>query len=201
MAFGVAIGAINTMTKGSSFGGLLLVSLVGVVQGVEVGGDRQGTIDDRVLGREVGLEEIIGVRHKGTVNGCKLVSPASGRGQEESKLTLKDQRGIRPDEHSACTSTTSRAGATLSVDGNITGKDDCVPAVPGRALDPVDCIKDGSSRTITGIYAVNAFNVVIARFFEEAHEHGLDGLCLVDDSLSPNVKTANRFRVDIVLLH
>lgn len=58
MAFGVAIGAINTS---GSLGRLLLVSLVGVVQGVEVGGDRQGTIDDRVLGREVGLEEIIGM--------------------------------------------------------------------------------------------------------------------------------------------
>ena len=70
MAFGVAIGAINTS---SSLSRLLLVSLVGVVQGVEVGSDRQGTIDDRILGREVGLEEIIGVRHKGSVNGCITV--------------------------------------------------------------------------------------------------------------------------------
>ncbi len=80
MAFGIpidAISAINTMSKSSSFGRLLLVSLVGIVQGVEVGGDREGTIDDRVLGREVGLEEIISVRHKGTVNGCQLISPAS----------------------------------------------------------------------------------------------------------------------------
>src|SRR5258706_6585398 len=201
MGFVVAIDAITTMCKSSSFGGLLFVSLVGVVQGVEVGGDRQGTIDDRVLGREVRLEEIIGVRHKSTVNGCKLFSPAPGSRREESKLTFKDQRSIRPDKHSACTSTTSRPRATLSIDGNITGKGDCVPAIPGRALDPVDCIKDGSSGTITGIYAVNTFDVVIARFFEEAHEHGLDRLCLVDNSLSPDVETANRFRVDVVLLH
>ena len=80
MAFAVAIGAIgaiNTTSKSCSFSRLLLVSLVGIVQGVEVGGDRKWTIDDRVLGREVGLEEIIGVRHKGTVNGCQLFSPAS----------------------------------------------------------------------------------------------------------------------------
>ena len=73
------VDTINAVGKSSPFGELLLVSLVGVVQGAEVGGDRQGTIDNGILGREVGLEEIVGVRHVGTVNGCKPVNSPSRR--------------------------------------------------------------------------------------------------------------------------
>ena len=116
-------------------------------------------------------------------------------------LTLKDQWSIGADEDGACTGTTSRTGATLCIDGNVTGEDDCIPAIPGGTLDPVDCIKDGSGRTVTGINAVNAFDVVIAGFLEESHEHSLNRLCLVNDGLSADVNTANRLGVDVVFLH
>ena len=73
------VDAINAISKSRPLGELLLVSLVGVVQSAEVGGDRQGTVDNGILGREVGLEEIVGVRHEGTVHGCKPVNSPSRR--------------------------------------------------------------------------------------------------------------------------
>ena len=128
-------------------------------------------------------------------------TPRPGDKGVRSKLTLKDQWSVRADEHGASTGTTSRPGVPLSVDGNVTGEDDRIPTIPGGTLDPVDCIKDGSGRTVAGINVVNAFDIVIAGFLEELHEHGLNRLCLVNDSLSADVETANRLGVDVVLFH
>ena len=103
------------------------------------------------------------------------------------KLTFENDWGVGPDQHSAGSGTTSRPSRTLGVDGDIAGKDDGVPPIPGSRLDPVDGIEDGSGGTIAGILAVDTFDVIIAGLCEKVHKGGLDRFGLVDDGLSANL--------------
>ena len=98
-------------------------------------------------------------------------------------LTFENDRGVGSNQHSTGSSTTSRPGRTLSVDGNVTGEDDGVSSIPGRRLDPVDGVENGGSGAIAGVLAVNTLDIVIARLRKKVHKGSLDGFRLVDDGL------------------
>jgi len=86
--------------------------------------------------------------------------------EKHSRRTLKDQGGIGTNENGAGTGTTSRASAPFSINGDVTGEDDSVATIPGRALYPVDSVENGSRRAVAGVNVVNALDVAIASLFE-----------------------------------
>ena len=106
---------------------------------------------------------------------------------KSEKLTFKNDWSIRPDQHGTGPGTTCGSCGTLGVDSDVTGEDDGVPSVPGRGLDPVDCVEDGGSGAIAGILAIDTLDVVIARLCEKVHKGGLDRFGLVDDGFGANL--------------
>ena len=120
--------------------------------------------------------------------------------QRNSKLTFEDQRSVRSDEHGARAGTTYGTSPTLRINRNVTGKDDGITTVPGRALNPVNRVEERCGRAVAGVFGVNAFNVVVTRGSEEVHEDGLDGLGLVNDSLRTDIEASDGAGVDVVLL-
>ena len=102
-------------------------------------------------------------------------------------LTFENDRGVGSNQHSTGSSTTSRPGGTLSVDGNVTGEDNGVSPIPGRRLDPVDGVENCGGGAIAGVLAINPLNIIVAGLREKVHEGGLDGFGLVDDGLSADL--------------
>lgn len=175
---GGAVGAVLVGLEG------LLTDIVGLVAGVDglsVALQGEVAVDNRVLAGEIGLVEIVGVGHVGG-----------------TETGLEDNRGIGTDDHGDATSTTSGAGSTSSVQSNITTDNNGVTAVPGRGLEPVDAVEDSVGTTVAGVDVVHTLDVGVLT--EELHENGLDGLGLVQESLSANLEAADGLGVDVVLV-
>lgn len=115
------------------------------------------------------------------------------------ELTFKNDRGIRSDQHSTSSSTTGRPCRTFGVDSNVSGEDNGVSSVPASRLNPVDCVEDSGGGAIAGIFAIDTLDVEVTRLCEKLHEGRLDGLGLVNDSLSADFYTTNGRRIDVVL--
>jgi len=81
-------------------------------------------------------------------------------------LTFENDRGVGTDQHGTGSSTTSRPGGTLSVDGNVTGEDDGVSSIPRRRLDPVDGVKNSRCGAVAGVLAIDALNIIVAGLCE-----------------------------------
>ena len=128
------------------------------------------------------------------------MTDSSLSGEAVKTHTLNDQGSARTDEHSARTSTTSRASRASSVNGNVTADNEGIAAVPAAALDPVDGVEEGRRAAVAGILGVDALDVVVASLLKEVHEDGLGSFGLVDDGLCANFKAANSARVNVVLL-
>lgn len=122
------------------------------------------------------------------------------RTQTALRRTLKDDGRIRSDQDGAGTGTTGRARGPLGVDSDVTAEDDGVPAVPGRALDPVDGVEERGGPAVAGVLRVDALDVGVAVRLEEVHEDRLDRLGLVDDGLGADIEATDREGVDAVLL-
>ena len=113
-------------------------------------------IDNRVLTGEIRLVEIVGMLEVTAVD------------------RVKDNGSIRANQEGNGTSTTSRAGSTLSVDGDISGNNNGVSAIPGRGLDPVDGVEKSVGTTVAGINRVQTLNVGVVT--KELHQDRLNGL-------------------------
>ena len=136
----------------------LVVATIAVVDGFGVAFDGEVAVHDRVLGGEVGLVEVVGVRDVGA-----------------AETRFKGQRCVGTDEHGNAASTTRRAGVAFLVQGNVARHDDCVAAIPGGGLDPVDRVEECIGTAVAGVHRVHTLDVCVARLFEELHEDGLDG--------------------------
>ena len=88
-------------------------------------------------------------------------------------LTFKNDWGIGTDQHGASSGAASRSGRTLGVDSDVTGKDDGVPSIPGRGLDPVNGVENSGGGAITGVLAVDALDIIVARLCEKVHQSSL----------------------------
>lgn len=82
---------------------------------------------------------------------------------------LNDNRGVRADEHGDSAGAAGGAGVTLGVQGDVTGDDDGVAAVPARGLNPVDGVEEGVCAAVAGVDGVDALDVGVGA--EELHEH------------------------------
>ena len=181
---GVVGGTVGTVGLGLQG---LLTGVVGLVAGVDsLGVTTKGvvTIDNGVLAGEVGLVEIIGV---GEVGG--------------TETGLEDDRSIRANDHGNAASTTSGAGSTGGVQGNITADHNSITAIPGGGLEPVDAVEDSVGATIAGVDVVDTLNVGVSVRSEKLHENRLDGLGLVQKGLSANLESSNGLGVDVVFVH
>lgn len=181
---GLVGGTVGTVSLGLQG---LLTGVVGLVAGIDsLGVATKGvvTIDNGVLAGEVRLVEIIGV---GEVGG--------------TETGLEDDRSIGANDHGDATSTTSRAGSTSGVQGNITADHNGITAIPGGGLEPVDAVEDGVGATVAGVDVVDTLNVGVSVRSEKLHENGLDGLGLVQKGLSANLESSNGLGVDVVFVH
>lgn len=159
-------------------------ALVAGVNGLSVAAQGEVAVNNGVLAGEVGLVEVVGV---GEVRG--------------TETGLENNGGIGTDEHSNTTSTTGGAGSTSGVQSNITTDDDGVTAIPGGRLEPVDAVEDSVGTTVAGVDGVDTLNVGVAVGSKQLHQNGLDGLGLVQESLSADLETTDRLGVDVVLVH
>lgn len=159
---------------------LLAVVLVSVVKRLGVTGQREVAVNNRVLGGEVWLVEVVGVLHVGTSHG------------------VKHNRSVWTNEHGHGTNTTSRSGGTLGVDGNVTGDHNGVSAVPRGRLDPVDSVDHRRGTTVTSVDGVHTLDVVVVA--KQLHQHGLDRLGLVQKGLGTDLQSTNGVWVDVVVL-
>lgn len=181
---GGTVGTVGTVGLGLQG---LLTGIVGLVAGIDsLGVATKGvvTIDNGVLAGEVRLVEIIGV---GEVGG--------------TETGLEDDRSIGANNHGNATSTTSGAGSTSGVQGNITADHNGITAIPGGGLEPVDAVEDGVGATVAGVDVVDTLNVGVSVRSEKLHENGLDGLGLVQKGLSANLESSNGLGVDVVFVH
>ena len=105
---------------------------------------------------------------------------------------------VGADEHGDSASTTSGARVALGVEGNVSGHDNGVAAVPGRRLDPVDGVEEGIGAAVARVHGVDALDTGVVA--EKGHEHRLDRLRLVEEGLGADLESANRVGVDVVLL-
>ena len=161
----------------------LVVSLVAGIYRLSVAAKGEMTIDDGVLALKVRLVEVVCVPNIRT-----------------ALAGIHDEGRVGTNEHGHASSSTSGAGSTLLVKRNISCDDDSVAAVPGRRLDPVDRVEKGVCSSVACIHSVDTLNVVVARFFEQLHEDGLDRLGLVKQRLRADLEAANVLGVDVVFL-
>ena len=91
------------------------------------------------------------------------------------RLTFKHERCVGPDEHRDSAGTASRPPAALRVDGDVAADYNCVAAIPGRGLDPVDGVEERCGGAVAGVLRVDALNVGVAGLGEVVHEVGLGG--------------------------
>ena len=159
----------------------LAVCPIGGIEGLGVAAVGVVAVNDGVFGGQIRLIEVIGVLHVGA-----------------TQTGLNDDGGVRADQHSDGTGTTSGARIALGIQGNISSDDKAVPSVPARGLDPIDSVEDGIGTTIAGIDSVDTLDVGVVA--EQLHDHRLDGLGLVQKGLGTDLETANGVGVDLVLL-
>lgn len=176
---------LGRVAVGGAVGGLLGLALavgaVGGVEGLGVAGEGVVAVDVGVLAGQVGLVEVVGVLHVAA-----------------SQTGLHDDGGVGADEEGDGAGTTGGTGVALGVEGNVTGDDDAVAAVPGGALDPVDGVEDGVGAAVAGVDGVDTLNVGVVT--KELHQDGLDRLGLVQHGLGTDLEAANGVGVDLVLL-
>ena len=173
LAVGVAVDSLLGLTTA--------VIAVGSIESLGVASEGVVAIDVRVLAGKIGLVEIVNVLHVGT-----------------TQSRLNNDGGVGANKHSNGTSTTSRTSITLGVEGNITGNDDSVTAVPSGRLNPVDGVEESVGTTIASVDGVNTLEVGVVA--EKLHQNSLDGLGLVEDGLSTNLNTTDGVGVDVVVL-
>jgi len=181
LGFSSTVGTILDSLEG------LLTSTVGLVAGINglsVAAKREVTVNDGVFAGKVGLVEVVGV---GNVRG--------------TQTGLENNRGIRTDQHGNAASTTSGASRTSGVQSNVTADNDSVTTVPGRGLEPVNAVEDSVGTTVAGVDGIDTLDVGVAVGGEQLHQDRLDGLGLVQQSLSSDFQTTNGLGVNVVLLH
>lgn len=103
----------------TAVGGFARVRLVALVKSVQIALDREFSVHNRVLGRQVGLEEIVRVVHV-----------------RASETPLNHQRSVGADEHGDGAGTAGRTSVALGVDRDVGGDHNSQPAVPRTRLDP-----------------------------------------------------------------
>lgn len=180
----VKSGLVRGLTVGNVKGLLrfaLDVVTVREVESLSIAGKRVVAVNIRVLAGQVGLVEVIRVLHVGA-----------------TQSRLDNQGSIRADKHSDGTSTASRAGVTLGIEGNVAGDDNSVTAVPGRSLDPIDAVQQGISATVASVQGIDTLDVGVVT--EELHEDRLDRLGLVKNCLSADLEATDGVCIDVVLL-
>lgn len=160
-----------------------VVGLVASVNGLSVAADGVVTIDVWVLGGQVWLVEVVGVLHVRT-----------------SLSWLEDELSIWANEHGNNTNTTGWSGGTLLVKSNVTSNNDSVSSIPSRGFHPVDSVEQSVGSTVAGVDGIDTLNVGVSVWGKELHQHGLDGLGLVQQSLGSDLQTTNAVWVDVVLL-
>jgi hypothetical protein len=158
------------------------IGLVASINSLGVALEREMAINDGVFASEIGLEEIIGV---GEVTA--------------TETRLEHNRGIGANQHGHGTSTTSGAGSSLGIEGNVTADNNGISAVPGRRLNPVDAVEYSVRTTVASIDGVDTLNVGVSMRSKKLHQHRLDRLGLVKKGLCADLKTTDRLGVDVVL--
>jgi len=161
----------------------LIVSAVALVNGFGIALDGVVAVDDRVLGGQVGLVEVI---RMGDVSA--------------SKTRLKSKRSIRPNEHGYTACATSRTRVAFLVESNIAGNHNGITAVPRRGFYPVDRVEESVCAAVTSIHSINTFNVCISSLLEQLHEHRLNRLRFVENSLGADFESADGLDVNCILL-
>lgn len=159
----------------------LVIRPVCAVQSLRVAVDGVVAVDVGVLARQVGLVEVVGVLHVGATH-----------------AGLNDNRRVGSDDQRHDTRTTGGPSIALGVESNVSGDDNAVTAVPARGLDPVHRVEDGAGASVAGIDGVDALDVGVVA--EQLHEHRLDRLGLVQESLRADLKATNGVGVDVVVL-
>lgn len=157
-----------------------VVGSVGLVEGLCVTGQGVVAINIGVLGGQIRLVEIVGMLEVRSVD------------------VVKNQGSVGANEHGNTAGTSGGSGSALCVEGNVTGNDDGVSAVPRSTLNPVDSVEQGVGSSVAGVDVVHTLNVAVLA--KELHEHRLDGLGLVQKGFSTNLDSTNRCRVDVVVL-
>lgn len=164
----------------------LLTRVVRLVAGIDslgIAADGKMTIYNGVLAGKVGLVEVVRVPD--------VRAPLA---------SFDGQGGVGTDEHGYAASATSGTGIALLVQCDVASHHNGVPAVPRRGLDPVYAVEECICAAVAGVYRVHTLNVVVAGLLEQLHQDGLDRLGLVEERLGADLKAANRFRLNVVLL-
>lgn len=184
----VEAGLGRVVTVGSTVGAVsgllgltLAVSAVSGIEGLGVAVDGVVAINIGVLAGKVGLIEIVGVLHVGA-----------------TQTGLGDNGGVGADQESDSTSTTSGPSVTLGVESNITGNNNSIATVPSGRLNPVDGVENSVGTTVASVDSVDTLDVGVVA--EKLHKNTLDGLGLVEKSLSTDLEVTNRVGVDVVVL-
>lgn len=142
-----------------TLGVLLGEEAVAGIDGANVAGVGEVSIDGGVFRGELGLVEIPEMVH---VSGTDTL--------------VKDKGGVGSDQDGDGTGTTGGTGGALGVGGDISSDDNGEATVPGGGLDPVDGVENGSGTTVAGVLGVDTLNIVVAGLLEEGHQDGLDRL-------------------------
>lgn len=158
------------------------IGLIASINSLGVALEREMAIDDGVFASKIGLEEIISV---GEVTA--------------TETRLEHNRGVRANQHGHGTSTTSGAGSSLGIEGNVTADNNGISAVPGRRLNPVDAVEYSVGTTVASIDGVDTLNVGVSMRSKKLHQHRLDRLGLVKKGLCADLKTTDGLGVDVVL--
>lgn len=156
-----------------------VVRLVAGIHGFGVASYGVVTVNIGVFAGKVRLVEVVGMGDVG--------APETG---------LKDNGSIGSDEHGNTASSTGGTSITLLVESNVTSNNDGVSAIPAGGLYPVDAIEKSIGSAVAGVDGVDTLDVGVARGSKELHQHGLDGLGLVQHGLCADLEASNRLGVD-----
>jgi len=156
---------------GATASALAQIGLVALVQGVQVTLDGQFTVHHWVLGRQVGLEEIVRVVHV-----------------RASESPLDHQRSVRSYQHRDCTGAARRSRVAFGIDSDISRNDHSQPTVPRARLHPRQRVEQGRRPTVTGVRRVDTLDLEIATGLKQFHQNCFHAFRLIDYGLGAHLQ-------------
>jgi len=161
---------------------LAQIGLVAPVQGVQVTVDGQLAVYHRILGRQVGLVEIVRVVH--------VRAP---------QAPIDHQRGAWADQHRDGAGATCRTRVALGVDSDVGRDHHGQPAVPRARLDPRQSVEQRGRAAITGVRRIDSLHLEIAAGLKQLHQHRFRAFRLVDYGLGAHLQATNVRVADAVV--